>query len=123
MANKYKMKRGDSLWLDVVPTEAIDSIDATWPGTWSAKWNVKVALTDETPVAEGDCILFDGLAGRPDTPGKFRAVIDSVPTDATPIPNGNYIITIEVYNGLTTFRKEVAQDKLVVGQEGLPYVA
>jgi hypothetical protein len=127
MATKWKMKRADSLWLDVVPDSAtsIDTVDATWPGTWSGKFTVKNNLTDADAdaILADDLVLFDGANGRPNTPGQFRLTIDSVPTNGTPIPNGTYELTVEIYNGLTGFRKEVAQHQLVVSQEGVIYVA
>jgi len=119
MATKWKMKHGDSLWLDIVPIDTIDNVDPTWPGTWTGLWTAKTALADVVPVASGNLIPFDGTGGRPNIPGKFRLEITSEPTDTTPIPIGDYLLSIEIYNSLTTFRKEIAQDKLIVSQDGV----
>lgn len=119
---KWKMKYADSLWLDVEPESgnSIDDIDPTWPGTWSGKYTVKTNLSDVTPIDSGALILFDGLNGRDNIPGKFRMSIDSAPSNTNLIPIGSYKLTIEIFNGLTTFRREVAQDTLTVSQEGIP---
>ena len=118
MAN-YKMIYGDSFWIDVTPKVSIDTIDSNWPGTWAGRWTVKEALTDETPLEEGALILFDGLDGRELSPGKFRVEIDRIPENSNPLPIGDYILSIEITNELTEFRREVAQDALKVSQDGV----
>jgi len=114
----WEMNAGDSLWLDITPDESIDSVNSVWPGTWAGTWTAKETL-DGPAINSGDLILFDGLAGRPNTPGKFRLEIGRKTENATPLPVGTYILSVEITNEDSVFRKEIAQDKLKVKAEGV----
>jgi hypothetical protein len=114
---KWPNKHGDSFWLDVAVD--ITTVDAVWPGTWTASWTVKTALADLVPVASGTLVPWDGTSGTTNIPGQFRIIIDPISDGGPDIPNGTYFLTVEVRNTGKKFKKEVLQDKLVISQEGV----
>lgn len=112
----HKFKHGDSIWIDVKAkiTPITPDLANDWPGDWEGSFSIKTNLADANPVtvsAAGSMVVTA-------TPGKFAIRVDPTPDNATPVPNGTYFVTAEIRNPPLKFKQEVAQDKLIIQQEG-----
>ncbi len=103
---KYEIKQGDCFWLDA--TGEVSSVDATWEH-WEAKWTIAATI--------GGTVLASGSAIRTTTTGKFR--IQVAPSVTAPLATGDYYLCVQVDNTTVDYRKEIAQDKLVIKPQGV----
>lgn len=104
MSDKYKS--GDSIWYNVIGD--ITQIDPNWTN-WSGSWDLLTAL-GTPPVATG-------LLSRTSTPGHFLLQVP-LSSSAT-LSVGNYLLCAQVENLTVDFRKEVAQIKISIQQQGV----
>ena len=101
-----KLIQGDSLWLDI--TGDVASQDPDW-NNWTGHWAI-VPTIGGTPAASDTLI-------KTATIGKFRLQVST--TVSAGLSVGNYFLVVQVENVTADYRKEIAQEKLVVQAQGI----
>lgn len=108
----HKLIKGDSLWLDA--SGDVASIDTTW-ANWRGKWSI-VPTIGGIPTHTGDLVKSNT------TTGVFRLQV--TPDQSATLALGVHYLIIQIERSPDNFvtidyRKEIAQDKLVVSAQGL----
>jgi hypothetical protein len=108
----HKLIQGDSLWLDI--TGDVASIDTTW-ANWRGKWSIVPAIGG-IPTHTGDLVKSATVTGS------FRLQLS--PVESATLALGTHYLIIQVERSVDAFvtvdyRKEIAQDKLVVSVQGI----
>ena len=108
----HKLIQGDSLWLDI--TSDVASIDTAW-GNWRGKWAI-VPTVGGTATQSGDLVKSGTITGS------FR--LQLTPAESATLALGVHYLIIQVERSPDNFvtidyRKEIAQDKLVVSAQGI----